>query len=39
MDMFPTMGRKVDLFPSTDDINVIVSTHVECVAKLTRKDV
>ena len=29
MDMFPTTGR-IDIFPSTDDINPINSTHVEC---------
>lgn len=31
MDMFPTTDKRVDMFPSTNDINVIVSTHVECV--------
>ena len=35
MDMFPTIGR-VDMFPSTDDINLINSTHVETVALLQR---
>ena len=38
MDMFPTTGRKVDLFPSTDDINVIVSTHMETVVLLSREE-
>lgn len=36
MDMFPTTGR-VDMFPSTDDINPINSTHVETIVKLVRK--
>lgn len=35
MDMFPTTGR-VDMFPPTDDINLINSTHVESVALLER---
>ena len=35
MDMFSTTGM-VDMFPSTDDINLINSTHVETVAELVR---
>lgn len=35
MDMFPTTGRG-DMFPSTTDINLINSTHVECVVRLSR---
>lgn len=31
MDMFPTTGRG-DMFPSTTDINLINSTHIENVA-------
>lgn len=34
MDMFATTGMKVGLFPSTDDINAIASSHVEAVALL-----
>lgn len=33
--MFPTTGR-VDIFPSTIDINLINSTHIETVALLSR---
>ena len=33
--MFPTTGR-VDIFPSTIDINLINSTHVETVCLLSR---
>ena len=36
MDMFPTTGR-VDMFPSTDDINPINSTHVETVCLLGKR--
>lgn len=36
MDMFSTTVR-VDLFPSTDDINFINLTHVETVCFFTRK--
>lgn len=36
MDMFATTGR-VDMFPSTDDINLINSTHCECIVLLERK--
>lgn len=35
MDMFPTTGRG-DMFPSTTDINLINSTHVETVCLLSR---
>ena len=31
--MFPTTGR-VDMFPPTDDINLINSTHVEVIIKM-----
>lgn len=37
MDMFATTDRKVDLFPSTNDINAIAFTYVETVALLTRR--
>ena len=33
MDIFPTTGG-VDMFPSTTDINLINSTHVETVVQL-----
>ena len=36
MDMFPTTGR-VDMFPPTDDINLINSTHVETVCLLSNR--
>ena len=36
MDMFPTTGR-VDMFPPTDDINLINSTHIESIVKLSRR--
>ena len=36
MDMFATTGR-VDMFPSTDDINLINSTHVETVCLLSKR--
>ena len=36
MDMFPTTGRG-DMFPSTDDINLINSTHVETVVLFEKK--
>ena len=36
MDMFPTTGM-VDMFPSTDDINFINSTHVETVVLFEKK--
>lgn len=36
MDMFLTTGR-FDMFPSTDDINLINSTHVETGCLLERK--
>ena len=36
MDMFPTTGR-VYMFPSTADINLINSTHVESVVLLTKE--
>ena len=35
MDMFPTTGRG-DMFPSTTDINLINSTHVETVCLLSK---
>jgi len=35
MDMFPTTGR-VDMFPPTDDINLINSTHCETVCELVK---
>ena len=35
MDMFPTTGRG-DMFPSTTDINLINSTHVETVVLMSR---
>ena len=35
MDMFPTTGR-VDMFPSTTDINLINSSHVECVVLMSK---
>ena len=38
MDMFPTTGR-VDMFPSTYDINPINSTHVETVVLLEKKTI
>jgi hypothetical protein len=37
-DMFPITGR-VDMFPSTIDINLINSSHVETVALLSRQKV
>lgn len=37
MDMFPTTGRG-DMFPSTTDINLINSTHVETVCLMSRKE-
>lgn len=36
MDMFPTTGRG-DMFPSTTDINLINSTHVETVCLLGKR--
>ena len=36
MDMFPTTGRG-DMFPSTTDINLINSTHVETVVLLSQR--
>ena len=36
MDMFPITGR-VDMFPSTIDINLINSTHVETVVLLSQR--
>ena len=36
--MFPTTGG-VDMFPSTTDINLINSSHVETVVLLSRKDI
>lgn len=36
MDMFPTTGRG-DMFPSTTDINLINSTHIESMV-LIQKD-
>ena len=36
MDMFPTTGRG-DMFPSTTDINLINSTHIETVVRMERK--
>lgn len=38
MDMFPTTGRG-DMFPSTTDINLINSTHVENVAIVRRMEI
>ena len=38
MDMFSTTGR-VDMFPSTYDINPINSTHVETVVLLEKKTI
>ena len=35
MDMFPITGR-VDMFPSTTDINLINSTHIESVVLIER---
>ena len=37
MDMFPTTGRG-DMFPSTTDINLINSTHVETVCQMCIRD-
>ena len=34
----PSYGRFLDMFPHTDDINPVASTHVESVVLITRKE-
>lgn len=37
VDMFPTTGVLVEMFPHTDDIHSGVSGHVECVCLLSNR--
>ena len=39
VDNFPYTGKIVDMFPFTDDINSIVSRHMETVVLLNNKKV
>ena len=39
MDIFPHIAGTVDRFPTTTDIHLIVSTHVETVCLLSKLNV
>ena len=38
IDIFPQMSGIVDMFPDTDDINLIATRHVESVVILDNKN-
>lgn len=38
VDMFPTTGRKADMFPITYVSNFIATTHVESIALIEKVD-